>query len=715
MRPKLNADTYYMEVADGAFFRNSRGIMQVKGKNAYRWMEALAPHLDGQHDLEELLSDLDADRARTARDLLQALQENSFLRDIDQDLPHGLPDDLLTEYAPEIAFIESFRDSGAYHFARFRACHVVLIGSGLVMAALARSALASGLQHVSVLLTTECAMRSHIELDDTEQFRRDAAQTLTKLTPLEWADEVAVADVLAPCDAVLHVSDRPMLRRAQLLNRICSNQRKPLLQAMTVEDHTWIGPLSGGAAGAGCWECGWRRLQANVKTVDERLPQYAFDDHTNAPISRSLAIPTAGIVAGHLVFEVFKHLVGIAPSDLAGSFVAIDLETLETQRHPFHQHPVCSHCSPAGPATPAGFLDTIEHLERAEPCDVDAFSQEAMGLIDPCTGILAALDEGDINQMPLFVSTAIASNPSLGKTSDDPLAVFGVGSALHIARRRAAQRGLEVYAATLVDHRRLLDAPLPDDGFIVERADQVCNASPSPPEMTNDSWTWAYELHSQEVHLVPALLAFPTVRGSIEPDDIEIGVGSGMTWAEAVARGLLSWCRHLTLREVPHARAPFPQVDLSAVSLEPEGTRQRRVLDLVSEMVTVYDVTGSLCVPTFAICLDDAVAACSAGTHVGRALREGFESSLLHYQLRHERVVGYRPLQLPDTFFSLRGTAQTVPQSVTADDWPASQRWLQQQLRDNGWRALAVPLDHDPTVCKVLPFLVRVVLARASS
>ena len=139
------------------------------------------------------------------------------------------------------------------------------------------------------------------------------------------------------------------------------------------------------------------------------------------------------------------------------------------------------------------------------------------------------------------------------------------------------------------------------------------------------------------------------------------------------------------------------------------------MLDLVSEMVTVYDVTGALRIPTFAICIDNEVAALGADTNVSRALREGFERALLYYQLRGKQVAEFRPVQLPDTFSPLRGHTQIVPTSVTGDEWSACQQRIQQALHSLGWQPLVIPLDHDPTVSRVLPYLVRVLLARVES
>ena len=63
---------------------------------------------------------------------------------------------------------------------------------------------------------------------------------------------------------------------------------------------------------------------------------------------------------------------------------------------------------------------------------------------------------------------------------------------------------------------------------------------------------------------MPAAAAFPGIRGSVGWDDIEMGVASGMTWAEAVTRALLGWCRQIALGEMQSAsETTYPTVDLS--------------------------------------------------------------------------------------------------------------------------------------------------------
>ena len=62
MRPKLKSDTFYIPLADGVYLRNNQGSYKIKGKVMYRWIEKLAPYLDGQRTLAEITDGLDEER-----------------------------------------------------------------------------------------------------------------------------------------------------------------------------------------------------------------------------------------------------------------------------------------------------------------------------------------------------------------------------------------------------------------------------------------------------------------------------------------------------------------------------------------------------------------------------------------------------------------------------------------------------------------------------
>ena len=328
--------------------------------------------------------------------------------------------------------------------------------------------------------------------------------------------------------------------------------------------------------------------------------------------------------------------------------------------------------------------------------------------------------------------------------AENPPAVLGCGFTFGTARKRAAERACEIYAVSLVD-RRLLPSKQTVGSGQQFRKGTVGTAlapvptipaerflSPIPLDEVKD-WTWATDLQTGQACLVPAPLVYPVLRGLSSLGDEGLGISSGMSWAEAVGRALLKVCRYLTITQLERAQNPYPQANLTALSLSPEGTRLLHILTLehIDETVTVYDVTGPLQVPTFAICLGDQTVAYGTHSDVAQALQNGFEQAVLYKQLSGEQILVDNLPFVPVLPLNLRGETQTrsaqgneqgpalsAPTTSfsvygASQEWPDLKGWLQEVLQMNGWRAFAVPLDHDPLLHQIRPYIVHVLIARA--
>jgi bacteriocin biosynthesis cyclodehydratase domain-containing protein len=518
-----------------------------------------------------------------------------------------------------------------------------------------------------------------------------------------------------------------------MLNRLCVTHKKNLIQATIVDDHAWVGPLVRETQ-EGCWECAMLRLQGNLTNMREQLPLYAFQDQATAPISHFVALPTAAFVANLLGFEVFKSVTEAGPAETTGNLIEVNLETLRTQKHPFMPHPLCRTCQHPEPRTQALFLDTIRQLEQGEEAqasdqpsgDEDLFSKQVASCFETRLGLFSSLDEGDLVQLPLSVCRAVVSNPMPQEQAENPPAVLGFGLTFGTARKRAAERACEIYAASLVDRRLLPSVQTIGMGSAQGTGQGQALSVPTIPsgrflsvvplDEVRD-WTWATDLQTGQACLVPAPLVYPVLRGLSPLCDAGLGISSGMSWAEAVGRALLQVCRSLTIIQIERAQKPYPQVDLTAIPLSPEGTRRLHILEQIGGSVTVYDATGPLQVPTFAICLGDQTVA--YGTHVDavQALQDGFEQAVLYKQLSGEQILVDN---LPGLPLALRGEKRTEANTAaptisdgTSQEWPDLKIWLQDVLQMNGWRAFAVPLDHDPVLREIRPYIVYVLVARA--
>lgn len=711
MQPKLQPDVFYLLVPDGVYIRNNHGTFTLPGKTLYKWIERLAPHLDGSRTLAELTRDLPADKQAMVADVVQLLAEHGCIKDMTDDLPHTLHASEEQAYAAEIAFIDAVADSGAHRFERFRESRVLLIGSGLTLTALVYASLRCGLRQVDLLVTDECATNRERHAEYVALLReRDPRQALNMIASPAWDDAATVAATLQPYAAVLHVADRPMQARARQLNQLCISQQKTLIQALIVDGVAWIGPLVAPNEPS-CWECGWRRLQANLTDLDAQMPAYAFQNHQADPIDRFLAGPTAGVIANYMSFELFKYLSGANQSALKQQLWRVDLETLTSRSHQFLAHPLCSACAPPAPPSAEQFTALIDQLSQSPAIDQETFSRRAVTWIDPRLGIFTTLDERDFVQLPLNISETAISNPMLLRSAQSITAI-GVGTDFVEPRRRAAQRAAEYYAGSLIDRRRL---PQPDPAQIATQAVAAQFFDDAAVLEHVAEWTWAYDLGQQQPVFLPAAFAYPALRGIRSSHATMPGLASGLSWIEATCRGLLGCCQRLTLAQISAAAEPFAHVDLAGLPLSARGARYRQLLCLMDAPPQVYDVTGSLGVPTFAVCLGAQTVA--YGTHIDScAAIEGVLELALQYQQSHlHDQPQYAPPLVPQLPLARRGAALSERAVTAPNTWSSCQAWLLEALMREGKRAFAVPLNHDPAFAEVLPFVVHVLVARSAT
>ncbi len=704
MKPKLKNDVMYIPSSEGTYFLSNQSSLTLKGKHVYQWIDSLAPHLDGRETLEELTRGLSADKKGMVSQLVGILSDKGFVKDVTADKAHTLDPEEEVAYASEIAFIDYFCDSAAHRFERFRNSKILSIGSGLTLTALVQANFHSGLGHIHVRTTKECPTQSTRHYEYLEVARqRDPRQGLTEEIG-DWPDdESAIAAAINAAEAIVHVSDKPMMARARMLNGLCVEAKKPFVQAIVVDGHAWIGPIWIPEDQSGCWECAWRRLQAN-----HSHEKYAFRDHPRSQPNEFLAAPTAAIVANQLSFEIFKYLTGTGQLETQRRMIKVDLETLQSEVHSFLPHPLCQSCQSPAEQTKTCFLDAVRLLKK-ELTDEKTFSEKIIDCIDEELGLLGSPDERDFTQLPLCTSWVTISQPMAPSTSPKSLGVIGLGFDLGAARRNATQRACELYAAGIVDRRRLPKANGGEQDILAVRASKRFENDRLPP---SDDWVWGYDPHEDQAFMVPAELAFPTLRGTVPSKNTVVGLASGFSWPEAVSKGLLHHCNKLTVANLATAKRPFDPLDLSAVPLTEQGKRYERMLESYGESVVAYDVTGVLDIPTFAFCVRDATVAYVSDVGAPEAIESGLEQVVQYHQARTSNRPALAPPEAPDFPTELRGSKLAALRFEGPLGWPGRQNLLQDRLRDQGWRVLVIPIGHDPALTDILPHLVNVVLVK---
>ncbi len=709
MRPKFSADTCYIPVHDGVYLRSNSGHLTLKGKSLYRLLEHLVPLLDGNATLEELTKGLDADRARMVTKLIEKLSAHRFLKDMSQAQPHTLRPEILTTYSSDITFIESFQSSAAYRFERFRNQPLLIIGSGASFASLVQASLRCGVRQINLIVTPENECGSSTYSAGPDLFSTyDAEQSVQAIDAPCWDNEAEVLNAIQGYDAILHISELPMLARARLLNKLCVEQQKTLVQAIVVDGHAWVGPVVS-PENKGCWECAWRRLQSNLSEISKQLAPYEFRDQPAVSTGQVLTKSAAIIIGNRLIFELFKYFMQIRFAKTAENLIDVDLESFMSMGHAFLPHPHCLACQHPIIPTASQFLAQIEQLQQREPIRPDTFIEDIARCVDERLGLFTAVESDKFVQAPLAVYQVNLSNPMLRK-SRGSLSVVAESTDVTKARLRALQRACEEYAANLVDQRRLLSAEnVRQQSVPALTTDQVIGGAPSLTEV----WTWAVDLHTQQACLVPATLTFSSLADAERRTEDKRGIASGMTWEEAICQVLLDWCNYLTLERLNNTDVSYSQIDVVSIPVTSEGAYMQHLLNAVGRRIAVYDVTGELQVPTFATCLDGKVVAYSTHWEAAQALSMGLERALQQCQSMLFQLPEYAVSPVPDLPPARRSDQLQVPHYTLPEAWSDRMEWLLQKFQANGLHAIALPLDHDPALAQILPYIVRVLLIRA--
>lgn len=714
MRPEFKADVYYVAVPEGLYLRGNASRLMLKGKSLYPLLERLIPHLTGHVTLEELTRGLDASKQRMIANLLEKLFTHGFLRDASQD-ESALPATAeLERCSANQTFLASFQASAAARFEDFRQRRLLLLGCPDGLSALVQASLDGGTRQISALATPEA---DGVAASWPEQLNcgigDGVAGQAIKLLPTSCREqESALRTLIQDCDAVVHLATRPVL--ARLLNRLCVEERKVLMQALLLKDQVWIGPLVS-AGVEGCWECAWRRQQARGAGLAARAEDAPGDQFRPAD-SRLLTRPVLTLLAQQLIFGLFKHFTRTGSPETERKMSILRQGTGLSEIHTFLPHPHCQVCqSPAAP-TAADFLEQIRRLQQQPALDAQAFMERLTGaIVDGRLGLFSAPEKENGVQMPLTIYTATLSRPPGQERGAQTRSIRAAGVDADETRLRAARQACTCYAAGLVDRRRLLTPEEVRVGCApLLSAEQVSGKQGRPGRQ--EVWTWALDVRTRQPWLVPAGCVFPTLCQQESSMEDERGLAAGMSWDEAICQAMLDWCAYLTMEEIKKARQPYARLDLSGSPLTPEGAYLHRLLQIAAgEEIAVYDITGVSGIPTFVTCCGEKALAYSTHWEQALALTMGFVQALQPYQARPALQTGMPATAVPDFPVALRGTQRAVPSSPLPESWPERRAWLVERWQAQGLRALAVPLDHDPALTRVLPFIVRVLLCSADS
>lgn len=427
-RLKMKRDTFFLPDSTGnVFFRNNVSTFHMKGQSINQWIEKLTPMFNGEYTLGALTDGLPEPYKERVFDIARILYENGFAKDISEDRPHQLQEDVCQKYASQIEFLENCGDSGAYRFQQYRQSKVLAVGSGAFFLSFVSALLESGLSTLSTMITnvektnTERLQElvQHVRESDSEVFVHDIAFT---------GDRNSLQQSFQAFDCILYGSSEGNIEELRMFHQICKEENKMFLPAYILNGVGFAGPLVH-AENDACWESAWRRVHQTV---------FPLNRETHAPSSTAEAL-----LANISVFEYFKKFTGITKPSETNRFYLLNLETLEGDWHSFLPHPFVKESIDIQP---------LEDFDIAEEKDIS--TEEILRLhqfISKESGVFHIWEEGDLIQLPLAqckiqVTDLLSDGPAYLLPE-----VVCSGFTHTEVRCEVGLRGIESYAAHIIE------------------------------------------------------------------------------------------------------------------------------------------------------------------------------------------------------------------------------------------------------------------------
>ncbi|WP_078410372.1 putative thiazole-containing bacteriocin maturation protein [Priestia abyssalis] len=431
MRLKVKRDTFFLpDPNSGVYFRNNISSFHMEGNGIDQWVEKLMPMFNGEYTLEDLTAGLPGPYRNRVYEIADVLYRNGFVRDVSQDRPHELADQVLKKYASQIEFLDSLSDSGAYRFQAFRQARVLAAGSGPIFVSLVSALIESGLPKFHAIITDSASTNRQRLMELAAHARKTDHDVMVKEIAVKKEGVGSWCEIVQPFDSILYVSQEGDVEELRALHAVCREEKKLFLPAICLQQAGLAGPLVHPDS-ENCWESLWRRIHQSGLCNDQQLSTFSS---------------TAGaMLANVIVFELFKEMTGVTESEQKNRFFLLDLDTLEGNWHSFKPHPLVTGCTSA--EWIEDFDMRIEQgLRRGEPGKLLLYFNQ---LTSEVSGIFHIWEEGDLKQLPLAQCRVQAVDP-LSEGPAELLPDIVCTSLTHEeARREAGLAGIEAYVSRM--------------------------------------------------------------------------------------------------------------------------------------------------------------------------------------------------------------------------------------------------------------------------
>ncbi|MEH7500627.1 putative thiazole-containing bacteriocin maturation protein [Neobacillus drentensis] len=432
MRLKVKRDTFFLPDSNrGVYFRNNISSFRMEGSTIDQWVEKLIPMFNGEYTLGNITEGLPGPYRDRVYEIAEVLYRNGFVRDVSQDHPHQLEDQVLKRHASQIEFVDSFVDSGAYRFQTYRQAKVLAVGSGPFFVSLVSSLIESGLPKFKLLITDKVPTNRRRLMELVAHARKTDPEVEVEEVILKDDGVNFWRESVQPFDSILYVSQEGNLEELRLLHTVCREEKKALLPAICLQQVGIAGPLVSPESEA-CWESAWRRLHQSVLFKDQQLAAYSS---------------TAGaMLANVIVFELFKEGTGVTELEQKNQFFLLDMDTLEGNWHSFMPHPLVT-----GRISAKWVEDFDRQLEqRLSRGDSSELLLYFHQLTSKESGIFHIWEEEELKQLPLAQCRVQAVDPVSEGPAELLRDIVCTGLTHEEARREAGLAGIEAYASRMI-------------------------------------------------------------------------------------------------------------------------------------------------------------------------------------------------------------------------------------------------------------------------